>query len=89
METICINCIERTKDCVVRKAFRDIHKIFPEIVYTFVLLECPNHKAEDGFDEQKLSCGLPDGEEHECPDCGYMTIERLCPKCNACVNCNG
>lgn len=50
-ETICINCIERTKDCVVRKAFTDIHKIFPEIIYIFVMLECSNHIAEDEIDE--------------------------------------
>ncbi len=88
-KTICINCIERT-DCVIRKAFTDIHKTFPEIIYTFTLLKCPNHKTiEDEVDEQAPSCDLPDGKERACPACGYMTAERLCPRCNVCVTCSG
>ena len=87
-KTICINCIENEKDCVVRKSFTDIHKIFPEIIYTFTMLKCPNYKTENDINKEKLSCRLPDGEEHECPLCKYMTIERLCPKCNTCVTCD-
>lgn len=88
-ETICIDCME-SKDCDIRKAFKDIHKIFPDIIYTFVLYACPNHKTtEDEKEEQGASCRIHDGKEQECPLCGCITKERLCHACNTCVTCDG
>ena len=89
-ETICINCVESKRNCTIRKAFTDIHKTYPDIIYIFGLLKCPNHKTiDDEANEQGLSCGIPDGKEHECPACGCLTKERLCPDCGTCVTCKG
>lgn len=26
---------------------------------------------------------------NECPCCGQITVEKICPGCNACVSCGG
>ena len=87
-ETICIDCIEQFNSCQIRKAFTDIHKSFPDIMYYFVLIKCPIYKNTEEKKSEEISCKIPDGNEHACPICQYVTKERVCPECGECISCN-
>jgi len=86
-ETLCIDCI-KNNNCDIRNAFKDIHKLFPDIMYYFVLIKCPNFKFTEDEKKEYLSCKIPDGNEHICPICQCVTKERMCPDCGNCIGCN-